>query len=732
MTDGCETNPDVVGIKRLQDVSYDPFRLMPRELPPHPRMFVTPEHVARARHMVKTEDWAALALKRLLSACDDLSELPDALPVPADYELNGKVLKHASHNALAHLITDDERHRDAALSAFRALARAYPQWEINAGRGRGCNNSLGETRVTAALAQTYDMLAATGLDAEDERLFRQALEATRDTIDAQPHRACGNHNTWGIFGCLSAGVGLADPELIHDALYGHESDGRWRYGLVHQLRHDFLADGLHWERAPGYHFYTLMGFVEIAWLCANIGLDVWHLELPAQVSDDGFDLHRAYGPQGATRCLKTAFDAPFRLTFADGDLSLLHDSGLANLRAVHIWGPIYELAYQAYGDPKYAWLLNRIEREHPDREHTGLPMSLHASAGVKDFVRLDRVSYPEGHFSLAEDCDIAATGKHVGGCTLFPTTGQAILRSDPTDAAAPAAFMFWGPHSAGHQAPAALHVDLHAQCRRLTDAPRSGGYEDDMHLTWANTTIAHNTVTVDETSMFPCDQESDSIWEADRWRERPSDGVLETFEPQGDVKVLRASNESVYPGVRLDRTLFVTAQYVVDVFRALSDGEHRYDWAMHCVGEADAPPDAADVDLGARRGYVHFAEAKELTPIGGYVNLRWEADGGATLAQIVVPQDAQMVLARDPETAGKKTLGEAEECGPRTTVLVRARGGDVAFVSLWQCETVGVEAARLSGVEGEPHGDMILTVAESGGACRTLTATFQTGQTQGD
>ena len=178
MTDCCETNPEAVGVKRLQDVSYDPFRLMPRELPPHPRMFVTPDHVARARHLVKTQEWGALALKRLLAAADEPCDL-------------------------------------------------------------------------------------------------------RDTIDAQPHRACGNHNTWGIFGCLSAGVGLGDPQRIHDALYGHESDGHWRYGLIHQLRHDILPDGLHWERAPGYHFYTLMGFVEIAWLCANIGVDILH---PVQVS----------------------------------------------------------------------------------------------------------------------------------------------------------------------------------------------------------------------------------------------------------------------------------------------------------------------------------------------------------------------------------------------------------------------------------------------------------------
>ena len=48
------------------------------------------------------------------------------------------------------------------------------------------------------------------------------------------------------------------------------------------------------------------------------------------------------------------------------------------------WGPLHELAYQAYGDPKYAWLLARIEREYadsPGRSYPNLPMSLQSPAG---------------------------------------------------------------------------------------------------------------------------------------------------------------------------------------------------------------------------------------------------------------------------------------------------------------------------------------------------------------
>jgi len=312
MPEWSETNPERVGVARLQDVSYDPFGVMPAEVPPHPRVLATDRQLARTRRLALRRRWARLALERLVASARSLRQMPPELPVPADHALNSRVIAHAEHNALAHHLTGDAACREQALVAMRLLARAYPRWPLNEGLGRACALSLSETRVTAELAQTYDLLAATGLEAEDERLFLEMFEATRETIDAQPHRTCGNHNTWGNVAALSVGVALGDRQRIHDALYGWVSGGHWRYGLIHQLRHDILADGLHWERAPGYHFYTLMGLVEAAWMCANIGVDLWHLELPTQLESDGADLHRAYGPPGRTKCRRAGRSASER------------------------------------------------------------------------------------------------------------------------------------------------------------------------------------------------------------------------------------------------------------------------------------------------------------------------------------------------------------------------------------------------------------------------------------
>ncbi|MDA0746784.1 MAG: alginate lyase family protein, partial [bacterium] len=507
-------------------LNTDTFNLIPDKLPSHPCVFVNRVDLERSRQLIQEGGWANVALQRLLDAANVPFEMPGSLAEKAIPDQNARILTHAKRQILAFHLTGKQEYYDRALTVFQQIASAYLTWPLIDDHIRAMNYGLAESRFTINLAQVYDLLTAVEPDVKDRDLFLKALARTQDTTDRCQHKTCGNHNTWNLAARLAAGLAMGRLESLSEVLYGWEFKGTQRYGLVHQLRHDILSDGLHWERTPGYHYYTLMAIVEVVVMLEHAGIDLWHTHLPSQQENEGDDLHRAYGPAG-TKSLKAAFDAPFYQTTGNGDLCLLHDSGLANLRGVWIWGPLYELAYQAYEDPKYAWLLNRIDQDyqnHPERKYPELPMSLQPPAGEFDFLRLHQREIPEGSFSLSENCPISLEGTHKNHCTLFPTTGAGILRHSPgtTD---PAVHFFWGPHSAGHQSPAALHVDLHALGRRITNAPDAGGYEDPMHLTWVRTTIAHNTVTVDETPMFPYDREEDSIWRADNRREHVSDSV---------------------------------------------------------------------------------------------------------------------------------------------------------------------------------------------------------------
>ncbi|MHB0938152.1 MAG: alginate lyase family protein [Armatimonadota bacterium] len=703
--------PDLITPKsfpdKLQDVSYDPFGLMPNVLPPHPRVFACRAEIERAKERIARGGWAKAAMDLLLQHCAEETEIPEALPVPADGKLTNSVLYYIERLALAFLLTGVEWYRERAIANCRKLAVAYPQWTITPGGGRATGGSLGESHFTHHLGRAYDLLGACGLSEEDDTAFRNLLFLSYEVSDLPTQPTCSNHNTWRLCGRLAVSAALGDRQGIHDALYGFEKNGAWRYGIIHQLRHDILPDGLHWERTPGYHYYTLMGFTEIADMAAHLGIDLWHAELPMQRQDDGHDVHRTYGPRG-TKTLKVAFDAPFYLAFANRDLSLLSDTGLVNLRGVHVWGPIYEKAYEAYEDEKYAWLLNIIEREYVERKYPELPMSLQTVHSDLDFVRLKHESYPEGRFSLVEDCRLAPLARHEKGCTLFSSFGGAVLRSDPADEDAPAAFLFWGPHNAGHQSPAALHLDLHAG-QPITSAPELGGYDDPDYLTWIRTTIAHNTVTVDEAPMFPYDFTTESIWECDHWRDTVSDGELLLFQPDADFSAMRARNENVYPGVLLDRTVIATKGYIIDAFRVISEQEHQYDWAAHCVGDIPAPADAQRIDLGDRRGYRHLTDACILPASDPLIC--WPCGKGKVALRLISPKGTQLILARDPLDV-TKGYGGLAPLEPHASLIARARCRSTVFLALWQ---IGDGPLNFGLREGDAASELLVIVESTKG-----------------
>jgi hypothetical protein len=266
--------------------------------------------------------------------------------------------------------------------------------------------------------------------------------------------------------------------------------------------------------------------------------------------------------------------------------------------------------------------------------------------------------------------------------------------------------------------PAALHVDVSARGRRFTDAPRDSGYDDPHYLTWTRTTVAHNTVTVDESPMFPYDSEGDSIWEADRWRDNISDGRLEGFQPGPGFRAIRASNENVYPGVRLDRTLVLTDDYLLDVFRVAGEGEHRYDWAAHLVGGVVVPSGASAVDLGGRRGYCHLTDARQWPrpPAGAPATpIAFAGRQGASQVLLLTPEGADIVVARDPlpaDPAKPAALGEVTPPEPRTALLVRVRARDALFVALWAFGAPRDEGVRL--VEGAARCDLVIAVRANG------------------
>jgi oligo-alginate lyase len=206
------------------------------------------------------------------------------------------------------------------LLAYAARYLDYPlhttTGEAKIGGGRVGPQTLDESTWLIPMAQGADLVWNTLSDADRgaiaDKLF---LPAARDVI--LPHRM-GVHN---IQCWKNSAVGLTGFLLGDDALIRAAIDDPDR-GYRTQMGKGVQGDGVWFEGAWGYHFYTLNALWPLTEAARNAGIDL-------------------YGEP-----LKKMFQAPIQLAMPNLMLPAFNDSAETAVR-----NPLYELAYARYHDP---------------------------------------------------------------------------------------------------------------------------------------------------------------------------------------------------------------------------------------------------------------------------------------------------------------------------------------------------------------------------------------------
>ncbi len=164
------------------------------------------------------------------------------------------------------------------------------------------------------------------------------------------------------------------------------------------------------------------------------------------------------------------------------------------------------------------------------------------------------------------------------------------------------------------------------------------------------TTVAHNTLVVDERSHFGGDY-AESM-------KHHSDILFADFSREG-VQVVSARESNACPGVTMQRTVaYVTTPFlqyplILDLLRAESDTEHRYDYPMWYCGQpvsVDFPYEKARATmtaLGEAEGYRHlWKEAWGRNTEGPSSCFTWiRGDRFYSLTTATTP-DTEMVFAQ--------------------------------------------------------------------------------------
>lgn len=590
-------------------------------------------------------------LKKVKAEIDAEIETGIETPIPKDYsggythrrhKRNFLVLQQAG---LLYQILEDERYalyvRDM-LFQYEAMYKDLPLHPKTRSYARGklfwqcLNDANWLLYVAQAYDSVYDWLSADERKQLEENLFRPF--ADHISIDSpQFFNRVHNHSTWGNAAVGMIGLAMGDDELVQRALYGIKEDGLGtsakdndggfikvegqKVGFLANIDEPFSPDGYYTE-GPYYQRYAMYPFLVFAQGLQNVRPDLKVFEYR-----DGV--------------LLKAVNALLNLADADGEFFPLNDGQKGmSYKARELVTAVDITYHMGSKDPQLVSIA----------EQQGQVLLDDAGFSIA-------VASRDGHSEPHKKKSINLVDGPNGG-----QGGVAVLRYGDEDLAAVFKYSAQGL-SHGHYDKLSLSLfergdDVlqdYGLVRFVNIEQKGGGNYLKENATWAKQTIAHNTVTQDETSHFEGKYEIGSKHHSE----------LKFYSADGsNVQVISALENNAYPGTQMQRTLALIKDdefekpFLLDVFRVDSDDEHQYDLPFFYLGqildanfEYESP--ASLTPLGKSSGYQHlFVEGKGVAS-GNNTKFSWMANGRFYTLTSATLQDDELLLVRlganDPE-----------------------------------------------------------------------------------
>ena len=501
------------------------------------------------------------------------------VPIPAD---SGGGYTHERHKDNYRLIyeagmlyrqTGDKAYADLVRRVLLDYARLYPSLPLHPKRANQqpgklfwqvLNDSVWLVNAVQGYEAVKDAIPTADRATIEAGVFRP-MAAFLSTGSPRTFDSLHNHGTWALAAVGMTGYAIGDQGLVNQALLGLDRSGK--AGFYKQLDELFSPDGYYAE-GPYYQRYALSPFLLLA-------QSIQRHDPSRRILDyrDGVLRKAVYA---------TIQQSYGGLLFPINDS--IKDKGLDTPELVHG----VAVTYAATHDP--ALLSIAVQQGSVVLSPEGREVAAAVARGEARPFPYASMRLRDGAKGDKGALVVLRSGpKAKDQALVFKATSQGMGHGHFDK-------LSWMLYDAGREV-----VTDYGAARFLNVEAKSGGRYLPENDSWAQQTVAHNTLVVDEKSQFGADTNTGEA----HWP------TLLAFDAKDGVQTTAASIDDAWPGVRYRRAMAlidrpeVGRPIVLDLVRAEGDGKHRFDLPLHYAGQI--------VDSGLK----FQGGTGELKPLGG-------------------------------------------------------------------------------------------------------------------
>jgi hypothetical protein len=576
---------------------------------------------------------------RLKKTADKAIKSKIDVPIPVD---NGGGYSHEKHKknqremyaaGVAYRVTGDKAYAKFVEDMLLEYAKMYPTLPLNLLRKNDNNTgklfwqSLNDYVWLVQTIQAYDLVkdnvAAANREVVERDVFRNMVAFISESKGGKEiFNSIHNHGTWAVAAVGMTGYVLADKDMTDRALYGSTKDKKT--GFLKQINDLFSPDG-YYSEGPYYQRYALQPFMVFA---EAININQPELKI--------FEYRNGV--------LGKASKTIFQLTDATGLLLPFNDALKEKNFLTEELMIAADVAYKNYKD---ASLLPII------RMQDDVMLSGAGFAAAQDVQAVDKKEQYLKQSAIIAD---GADGK---------SGGVALLRAATNKKGDQLSMVFkYASQGMGHGHFDRLGIQLYdgdheilqdyGAARFINIEAKNGGRYLKENDSYAQQSVAHNTVIVDETSDYGGD------WK--KGQEHSPELIFSDISKPEEIQIVSSKEDNAYPSVGMQRTVAMIGgdmPFVIDVYTLKSKEKHSYDLNFMYNGhiiETDFKYEPALTTLstlGTKNGYQHLWKIAEGNGNNGISKLTWLNDSKFYSIATLTDASTKMVFtkagANDPD-----------------------------------------------------------------------------------